>query len=115
MAGKWTDTPKNHHILAVQPFCRPFSGHFRDPPEKWLPAISPAIFGSGPVSHSVAGQPSLKAITYLYHLRHVWGYMGREATGCTDTCCKGVVMPTMRDWVIVSHEAKQELKAGEQM
>ena len=30
------------------------SGH----PKKWPPAISLASFGSGPASHSVAGQPS---------------------------------------------------------
>ena len=31
---------------------------FWNPPKKWLPAISPAIFDSGPASHSVAGRPS---------------------------------------------------------
>ena len=46
---------ENHQILAVRPaIFRPFW----NPATKWPPAILPAIFGSGPVSHSVAGQPS---------------------------------------------------------
>ena len=37
---------------------RPF---WDPPPEKWPPAFSLAILSSGPVSHSVAGQPIRKA------------------------------------------------------
>ena len=57
MAGQMAGQPKFGDFLHARPFARPFFVHFRAPPPKWLPAVSPAIFGSGPVSHSVAGQP----------------------------------------------------------
>ena len=37
-------------MAATQPFARPFFGHFGALPEKWPPAISPAIFRPFPVS-----------------------------------------------------------------
>ena len=78
MAGQ----PKNHQILAVRPFSRPFFGHVGTPPPRKMAAGHfaghfSAIFGSRPVSHSVAGQPILKslplgAVVFLRHAPTKW-------------------------------------------
>ena len=74
MAEKWSDKWLDSQNLAdfwlSSHLSGHFFGHFATPPEKWppaiSPAISPAILGSGPVSHSVAGQPSRKT-TIVQH------------------------------------------------
>ena len=78
MAGQ----PKSGQILAVQPKFRPFFGHFGTPPKNGRrpirAAISPTILGSGPVSHSVAGQPIRKTETSFCIVQNycVLGFLG---------------------------------------
>ena len=63
-AGKMAGQPKFGDFWAVRPFSRPFFGHFWDPEKVAAGHFAghfPAIFGSGPVFHSVAGQPSPKS------------------------------------------------------
>ena len=68
MAGQMAGQLKFGDFLYARPFARPFFGHFGTPPPQKMAAGHvegrfSAIFGSGPVSHAVAGQPSRKVIS----------------------------------------------------
>ena len=78
VAGQIAGQLKFGDFLPIRPFgnARPFFGHFGTPPPPREMAAGhfvghfSAIFGSGPVSHSVAGQPSLNnrpSLTFGVH------------------------------------------------